>query len=286
MGTAPRAGPSTVTAIAVDVAARAFTPRDASNARPTTTTTTETTMMTETVAGVETRAMSQSRTRMMTALGRRGRRRGAGAGDAAAEDEDGVMVDADALFSDAATEGSLRGGSAAFDDGGLETIKFESALASAEAYATPREEDGRRPPTPGKARAWLVNEGKSDGRDVSPTRGEVRTRGVLTSPKRNGSMQFLSADDDETRLRLVATPTLVPRVRSLDAGSLGGSPSGSISERSMETDGGEHETGAHRVSSSLCASSTLSNASAFSPVASRSVSRNASMGDVSKTKLF
>jgi len=284
MGTAPRAGPSTVTAIAVDVAARAFTPRDVSDATvPTTETTAETTA--ETMAGVETRAMSQSRTRMMTALGRR---RG---GDA---DEDGVMVDADALFSDAATEGSLRGGSAssAFDDGGLETIKFESALASAEAYAAPGEEDGRRPPTPGKARAWLVNEGNSGReRDVSPTRGEetsmrTRTRAVLTSPKRNGSMQFLSADDDETRLRLVATPTLVPRVRSLDAGSLGGSPTGSISERSMETDGGEHEIGAHRVSSSLCASSTLSNASAFSPMASRSVSRNASMGDVSKTKHF
>lgn len=284
MGTAPRAGPSTVTAIAVDVAARAFTPRDASNATvPTTETTAETTAETTTVAGVETRAMSQSRTRMMMV---RGRRRGD------ADDADSVMVDADALFSDAATEGSLRGGSAAFDDGGLETIKFESALASAEAYAAPGEEDGRRPPTPGKARAWLVNEGNSGReRDVSPTRGEetsmrTRTRGVLTSPKRNGSMQFLSAADDETRLRLVATPTLVPRVRSLDAGSLGGSPTGSISERSMETDGGEHEIGAHRVSSSLCTSSTLSNASAFSPVASRSVSRNASMGDVSKTKHF
>lgn len=277
MGTNAGVGPSTVTAIAVDVAARAFTPRDASNALRTTTETTET------VAGVETRAMSQSRLRMLAALSRRGRRRGDDA-DEDAEDEDAVMVDADALFSDAATEGSLRGGSAAFDDGGLETIKFESALASAE--AAPREEGGRRPPTPGKARAWLVNEGKSDGRDVSPTRGETGTRAVFTSPKRNGSMQFFSAADDETRLRLVATPTLVPRVRSLDAGSLGGSPSGSISERSMETDGGEHETGAHRVSSSLCVSSTLSNASAFSPVASRSVSRNASMGDVSKTKHF
>lgn len=277
MGTNAGVGPSTVTAIAVDVAARAFTPRDASDALRTTTETTET------VAGVETRAMSQSRLRMLAALSRRGRRRGDDA-DEDAEDEDAVMVDADALFSDAATEGSLRGGSAAFDDGGLETIKFESALASAE--AAPREEGGRRPPTPGKARAWLVNEGKSGGRDVSPTRGETGTRTVLTSPKRNGSMQFFSAADDETRLRLVATPTLVPRVRSLDAGSLGGSPSGSISERSMETDGGEHETGAHRVSSSLCASSTLSNASAFSPVASRSVSRNTSMGDVSKTKHF
>ena len=277
MGTNAGVGPSTVTAIAVDVAARAFTPRDASDALRTTTETTET------VAGVETRAMSQSRLRMLAALSRRGRRRGDDA-DEDAEDEDAVMVDADALFSDAATEGSLRGGSAAFDDGGLETIKFESALASAE--AAPREEGGRRPPTPGKARAWLVNEGKSDGRDVSPTRGETGTRAVFTSPKRNGSMQFFSAADDETRLRLVATPTLVPRVRSLDAGSLGGSPSGSISERSMETDGGEHETGAHRVSSSLCVSSTLSNASAFSPVASRSVSRNASMGDVSKTKHF
>jgi len=277
MGTNAGVGPSTVTAIAVDVAARAFTPRDASNALRTTTETTET------VAGVETRAMSQSRLRMLAALSRRGRRRGDDA-DEDAEDEDAVMVDADALFSDAATEGSLRGGSAAFDDGGLETIKFESALASAD--AAPREEGGRRPPTPGKARAWLVNEGKSDGRDVSPTRGETGTRAVFTSPKRNGSMQFFSAADDETRLRLVATPTLVPRVRSLDAGSLGGSPSGSISERSMETDGGEHETGAHRVSSSLCVSSTLSNASAFSPVASRSVSRNASMGDVSKTKHF
>lgn len=277
MGTNARVGPSTMTAIAVDVAARAFTPRDASDALRTTTETTET------VAGVETRAMSQSRLRMLAALSRRGRRRGDDA-DEDAEDEDAVMVDADALFSDAATEGSLRGGSAAFDDGGLETIKFESALASAD--AAPREEGGRRPPTPGKARAWLVNEGKSGGRDVSPTRGETGTRTVLTSPKRNGSMQFFSAADDETRLRLVATPTLVPRVRSLDAGSLGGSPSGSISERSMETDGGEHETGAHRVSSSLCASSTLSNASAFSPVASRSVSRNASMGDVSKTKHF
>lgn len=280
MGTNAGVGPSTVTAIAVDVAARAFTPRDASDALRTTTETTET------VAGVETRAMSQSRLRMLAALSRRGRRRGDDA-DEDAEDEDAVMVDADALFSDAATEGSLRGGSAAFDafdDGGLETIKFESALASAE--AAPREEGGRRPPTPGKARAWLVNEGKSDGRDVSPTRGETGTRAVFTSPKRNGSMQFCSAADDETRLRLVATPTLVPRVRSLDAGSLGGSPSGSISERSMETDGGEHETGAHRVSSSLCVSSTLSNASAFSPVASRSVSRNASMGDVSKTKHF
>ena len=277
MGTNARVGPSTMTAIAVDVAARAFTPRDASDALRTTTETTET------VAGVETRAMSQSRLRMLAALSRRGRRRGDDA-DEDAEDEDAVMVDADALFSDAATEGSLRGGSAAFDDGGLETIKFESALASAD--AAPREEGGRRPPTPGKARAWLVNEGKSGGRDVSPTRGETGTRTVLTSPKRNGSMQFFSAADDETRLRLVATPTLVPRVRSLDAGSLGGSPSGSISERSMETDGGEHETGAHRVSSSLCVSSTLSNASAFSPVASRSVSRNASMGDVSKTKHF
>jgi len=277
MGTNAGVGPSTVTAIAVDVAARAFTPRDASDALRTTTETTET------VAGVETRAMSQSRLRMLAALSRRGRRRGDDA-DEDAEDEDAVMVDADALFSDAATEGSLRGGSAAFDDGGLETIKFESALASAD--AAPREEGGRRPPTPGKARAWLVNEGKSGGRDVSPTRGETGTRTVLTSPKRNGSMQFFSAADDETRLRLVATPTLVPRVRSLDAGSLGGSPSGSISERSMETDGGEHETGAHRVSSSLCVSSTLSNASAFSPVASRSVSRNASMGDVSKTKHF
>ena len=277
MGTNAGVGPSTVTAIAVDVAARAFTPRDASNALRTTTETTET------VAGVETRAMSQSRLRMLAALSRRGRRRGDDA-DEDAEDEDAVMVDADALFSDAATEGSLRGGSAAFDDGGLETIKFESALASAD--AAPREEGGRRPPTPGKARAWLVNEGKSGGRDVSPTRGETGTRTVLTSPKRNGSMQFFSAADDETRLRLVATPTLVPRVRSLDAGSLGGSPSGSISERSMETDGGEHETGAHRVSSSLCVSSTLSNASAFSPVASRSVSRNTSMGDVSKTKHF
>ena len=278
MGTNAGVGPSTVTAIAVDVAARAFTPRDASDALRTTTETTET------VAGVETRAMSQSRLRMLAALSRRGRRRGDDA-DEDAEDEDAVMVDADALFSDAATEGSLRGGSAAFDDGGLETIKFESALASAD--AAPREEGGRRPPTPGKARAWLVNEGKSGGRDVSPTRGETGTRTVLTSPKRNGSMQFFSAADDETRLRLVATPTLVPRVRSLNAGSLGGSPSGSISERSMETDGGEHETGAHRVSSSLCASSTLSNASAFSPVASRSVSRNASMGDVSKsTKHF
>ena len=216
----------------------------------------------------------------------------AGAVDADADaDGSSDAVDEDALFSESAMEGSLRGGANAFvdsmDDGGLETIKFESALASAEEADARREEDGRRPPTPGKARAWLVKEG--GGRDASPTRGEEESTGtraaagVLKSPKRNGSMQFLTAVDDETRSRLVATPVLLPRVRSIDAGSLG-SPSGSISERSMEIDGGETETGATRVSSSLCASSTLSNASAFSPVASRSVSRNASMVDVSKMK--
>ena len=89
MGTNARVGPSTMTAIAVDVAARAFTPRDASDALRTTTETTET------VAGVETRAMSQSRLRMLAALSRRGRRRGDDA-DEDAEDEDAVMVDADA----------------------------------------------------------------------------------------------------------------------------------------------------------------------------------------------
>jgi hypothetical protein len=252
-------------------------------------------MESEEEVGVVTRAMTRVRVgrgRMMRRIrdGPRGGSR-AGAVDDADGDGSSDAVDEDALFSESAMEGSLRGGANAFvdsmDDGGLETIKFESALASAEEADARREEDGRRPPTPGKARAWLVKEG--GGRDASPTRGEKESTGtraaagVLKSPKRNGSMQFLTAVDDETRSRLVATPVLLPRVRSIDAGSLG-SPSGSISERSMEIDGGETETGATRVSSSLCASSTLSNASAFSPVASRSVSRNASMVDVSKMK--
>ena len=247
-------------------------------------------MESEEEVGVVTRAMTRVRVgrgRMMRIRDgtRGGSRAGAKAEADSDEDAEADAVDEDALFSESAMEGSLRGGANAFvdsmDDGGLETIKFESALASAE------EADGRRPPTPGKARAWLVKEG--GGRDASPTRGEEESTGtraaagVLKSPKRNGSMQFLTAVDDETRSRLVATPVLLPRVRSIDAGSLG-SPSGSISERSMEIDGGETETGATRVSSSLCASSTLSNASAFSPVASRSVSRNASMVDVSKMK--
>ena len=273
-------------AIAVDVAARAFATRDDREGSLV-----ATSMESEEEVGVVTRAMTRVRVgrgRMMRI--RDGQRGGSRAG---AVDEDGLSgaVDEDALFSESAMEGSLRGGANAFvdsmDDGGLETIKFESALASAEEADARREEDGRRPPTPGKARAWLVKEG--GGRDASPTRGEKESTGtraaagVLKSPKRNGSMQFLTAVDDETRSRLVATPVLLPRVRSIDAGSLG-SPSGSISERSMEIDGGETETGATRVSSSLCASSTLSNASAFSPVASRSVSRNASMVDVSKMK--
>ena len=89
-------------------------------------------------------------------------------------------MDEDALFSESAMEGSLRGGANAFvdsmDDGGLETIKFESALASAEEADARLEEDGRRPPTPGKARAWLVKEG--GGRDASPTRGEGESTGT------------------------------------------------------------------------------------------------------------
>ena len=277
-------------AIAVDVAARAFATRDDREGSLV-----ATSMESEEEVGVVTRAMTRVRVgrgRMMRRIrdGPRGGSR-AGAREDADADAEADAVDEDALFSESAMEGSLRGGANAFvdsmDDGGLETIKFESALASAEEADARREEDGRRPPTPGKARAWLVKEG--GGRDASPTRGEEEetgTRaaaGVLKSPKRNGSMQFLTAVDDETRSRLVATPVLLPRVRSIDAGSLG-SPSGSISERSMEIDGGETETGATRVSSSLCASSTLSNASAFSPVASRSVSRNASMVDVSKMK--
>ena len=282
--------PSTMRAIAVDVAARAFATRDDREESLV-----ATSMESEEEVGVVTRAMTRVRVgrgRMMRRIrdGPRGGSR-AGAVDDADADGSSDAVDEDALFSESAMEGSLRGGANAFvdsmDDGGLETIKFESALASAEEADARLEEDGRRPPTPGKARAWLVKEG--GGRDASPTRGEEEetgTRaaaGVLKSPKRNGSMQFLTAVDDETRSRLVATPVLLPRVRSIDAGSLG-SPSGSISERSMEIDGGETETGATRVSSSLCASSTLSNASAFSPVASRSVSRNASMVDVSKMK--
>ena len=281
--------PSTMRAIAVDVAARAFATRDDREESLV-----ATSMESEEEVGVVTRAMTRVRVgrgRMMRIRdGQRGGSR-AGAREDAEADAEADAVDEDALFSESAMEGSLRGGANAFvdsmDDGGLETIKFESALASAEEADARLEEDGRRPPTPGKARAWLVKEG--GGRDASPTRGEEEetgTRaaaGVLKSPKRNGSMQFLTAVDDETRSRLVATPVLLPRVRSIDAGSLG-SPSGSISERSMEIDGGETETGATRVSSSLCASSTLSNASAFSPVASRSVSRNASMVDVSKMK--
>ena len=281
--------PSTMRAIAVDVAARAFATRDDREESLV-----ATSMESEEEVGVVTRAMTRVRVgrgRMMRRI-RDGPRGGSRAG-AVDDDADGSSdaVDEDALFSESAMEGSLRGGANAFvdsmDDGGLETIKFESALASAEEADARLEEDGRRPPTPGKARAWLVKEG--GGRDASPTRGEKESTGtraaagVLKSPKRNGSMQFLTAVDDETRSRLVATPVLLPRVRSIDAGSLG-SPSGSISERSMEIDGGETETGATRVSSSLCASSTLSNASAFSPVASRSVSRNASMVDVSKMK--
>ena len=281
--------PSTMRAIAVDVAARAFATRDDREESLV-----ATSMESEEEVGVVTRAMTRVRVgrgRMMRIRdGTRGGSR-AGAREDADADAEADAVDEDALFSESAMEGSLRGGANAFvdsmDDGGLETIKFESALASAEEADARREEDGRRPPTPGKARAWLVKEG--GGRDASPTRGEKESTGtraaagVLKSPKRNGSMQFLTAVDDETRSRLVATPVLLPRVRSIDAGSLG-SPSGSISERSMEIDGGETETGATRVSSSLCASSTLSNASAFSPVASRSVSRNASMVDVSKMK--
>ena len=281
--------PSTMRAIAVDVAARAFATRDDREGSLV-----ATSMESEEEVGVVTRAMTRVRVgrgRMMRIRdGPRGGSR-AGAVDDADADGSSDAVDEDALFSESAMEGSLRGGANAFvdsmDDGGLETIKFESALASAEEADARLEEDGRRPPTPGKARAWLVKEG--GGRDASPTRGEEESTGtraaagVLKSPKRNGSMQFLTAVDDETRSRLVATPVLLPRVRSIDAGSLG-SPSGSISERSMEIDGGETETGATRVSSSLCASSTLSNASAFSPVASRSVSRNASMVDVSKMK--
>ena len=281
--------PSTMRAIAVDVAARAFATRDDREGSLV-----ATSMESEEEVGVVTRAMTRVRVgrgRMMRIRdGQRGGSR-AGAREDAEADAEADAVDEDALFSESAMEGSLRGGANAFvdsmDDGGLETIKFESALASAEEADARLEEDGRRPPTPGKARAWLVKEG--GGRDASPTRGEEESTGtraaagVLKSPKRNGSMQFLTAVDDETRSRLVATPVLLPRVRSIDAGSLG-SPSGSISERSMEIDGGETETGATRVSSSLCASSTLSNASAFSPVASRSVSRNASMVDVSKMK--
>ena len=282
--------PSTMRAIAVDVAARAFATRDDREESLV-----ATSMESEEEVGVVTRAMTRVRVgrgRMMRRIrdGPRGGSR-AGAREEADADAEADAVDEDALFSESAMEGSLRGGANAFvdsmDDGGLETIKFESALASAEEADARREEDGRRPPTPGKARAWLVKEG--GGRDASPTRGEKESTGtraaagVLKSPKRNGSMQFLTTVDDETRSRLVATPVLLPRVRSIDAGSLG-SPSGSISERSMEIDGGETETGATRVSSSLCASSTLSNASAFSPVASRSVSRNASMVDVSKMK--
>ncbi len=282
--------PSTMRAIAVDVAARAFATRDDREESLV-----ATSMESEEEVGVVTRAMTRVRVgrgRMMRRIrdGPRGGSR-AGAVDDADADGSSDAVDEDALFSESAMEGSLRGGANAFvdsmDDGGLETIKFESARARAEEADARREEDGRRPPTPGKARAWLVKEG--GGRDASPTRGEKESTGtraaagVLKSPKRNGSMQFLTAVDDETRSRLVATPVLLPRVRSIDAGSLG-SPSGSISERSMEIDGGETETGATRVSSSLCASSTLSNASAFIPVASRSVSRNASMVDVSKMK--
>ena len=273
-------------AIAVDVAARAFATRDDREGSLV-----ATSMESEEEVGVVTRAMTRVRVgrgRMMRIRG--GEDGGSRAGAREDADAEATAVDEDALFSESAMEGSLRGANAfvdSMDDGGLETIKFESALASAEEDDARLEEDGRRPPTPGKARAWLVKEG--GGRDASPTRGEKESTGtraaagVLKSPKRNGSMQFLTAVDDETRSRLVATPVLLPRVRSIDAGSLG-SPSGSISERSMEIDGGETETGATRVSSSLCASSTLSNASAFSPVASRSVSRNASMVDVSKMK--
>ena len=154
------------------------------------------------------------------------------------------------------------------DDGGLETIRIRVGARERGGEADARlEEDGE-------------DRRRREGEGVVGERGRRKRResdarggGVDGDESGGGGVKITEEEwidavshrrrSDEPRSRLVATPVLLPRVRSIDAGSLG-SPSGSISERSMEIDGGETETGATRVSSSLCASSTLSNASAFS----------------------
>ena len=92
-------------------------------------------------------------------------------------------------------------------------------------------------------------------------------------------MQFLTAVDDETRSGLVATPVLSSG--AIDRRGIAWTPSGSISERSMEIDGGKPRRG-RLACLSLCASSTLSNASGPSGGFERVEKR--SMVDVSKMK--
>ena len=148
-------------------------------------------------------------------------------------------------------------------------IKFESALPTASDDAViPTEEGGRRPPTPGKTRPWL-KESRATPMQVDDERAKTcgdAVPSILASPKRNGSMLILNAEDHDTKMRCVGTPTLVG-VESPSAGT--------PSERSIETS--DHKP----FSRSASTLSTVSLASAFSPV-SRPMSRNASQEDLSK----
>lgn len=177
---------------------------------------------------------------------------------------DGTRIDTREIFSASSTENSLHGGRRFARlprvDSFEGEIKFDSVLPSLDAEIS-SEDDGRRAPTPGKTRSWLKEADQALPEEAETTRN-LRTseNALLQSPKRNGSMTFVTADDDDTRLRLVTTPkTLAPRPRRPDSPS--SSPHNTFAE------------GSQGVSRSTSISSF---ASAFSPL-----SRAASKGDFS-----
>ena len=268
--------PNAIAAIAVDVAVRALGGRRATEAG------TASDEASEVVDALLPRVTRLSVRKRLSGRGGKSDREGRVGADEMGFD----AMDADTLFGERSTEGSLRGGTAMFHerknsfDG---EIKFESALPTASDDAViPTEEGGRRPPTPGKTRPWL-KESRATPMQVDDERAKTcgdAVPSILASPKRNGSMLILNAEDHDTKMRCVGTPTLVPRARRAEVNSptLVGveSPSaGTPSEQSIETS--DHKP----FSRSASTLSTVSLASAFSPV-SRPMSRNASQEDLSK----
>lgn len=268
-----RSGPSAVAAIAADVAAWAIGRREKGRENED--------------AGARARRGEQSRSR------RTGDRRH-GEGEDVVGDEVtrararalGVGVDGrrrlmldddarleDALFDSSSTEVSLRGGRANLPrvDSFEGEIKFEDVLPSIEsAVVVPDEEEGRRPPTPGTTRPWL-SETPSDETESEPLERSPTTH-VLKSPRRNGSMNFVSAEDEHERsLRLLSTPTLAPRVRRLDSPLTPRSPQ--ASERALDIFMNGENVDTQPFSRSTSISSIVS---AFTPI-----SRTTSQGDIS-----
>lgn len=188
--------------------------------------------------------------------------------------EDSARLDDDALFDSSSTEVSLRGGNANLPraDSFEGEIKFEDVLPSIEgAVVVPDEEEGRRPPTPGKTRDWLKESPAQLVETASEPCERSPTTDVLKSPKRNGSMVFVSAEDEHARsLRLLNTPTLAPRVRRLESPSTPGSPL--VSERALD----RFASGENFESQPFSRSASISSiVSAFTPI-----SRTTSQGDL------